>query len=370
MFLKFGQSFCMHFVFIVQGEGRGHMTQAISLRNMLVQNGHEVKAVLVGQSARREIPHFFIEKIKSKVIGFESPNFVLDSKKKGLRIAESFRVNLMKSRTFWSNLHVIDQTVQQHQPHVVVNFYDLLAGIYSLCYKDKRKFKFVCVGHQLLFEHSGFEFTRKRKIEKNLLRLHTRITTSKSDLNLGLSFVTMPHEPKKRLYVVPPLLRNEVLSQKSEDKNFLLGYMVNEGYAEDIIAWHSRHKHISLVCFWDKKEAKDPYCPHENLVFYQLNDERFVEHMRTCSGYLSTAGFESICEAMYWGKPILMVPTAHHYEQLCNSLDATKAGAGISHDKFDISLLMEYIPRHKNRQNEFQEWVLRAETIFMQLLTQ
>lgn len=360
----------MHFLFIVQGEGRGHMTQAISLRNMLVQHGHEVKAVLVGQSARREIPRFFIEKIQSPVIGFESPNFVLDSKKKGLKIVETFRVNLLKTRTFLSNLKVIDQAVRQHEPQVVVNFYDLLAGMYSFYYKDKRKFKFVCVGHQLLLEHSAFEFPKSRKVEKFLLHSNTRIASAKSDLNLGLSFVPMPHEPKKRLYVVPPLLRKEVLSQKPEDKNFVLGYMVNEGYAEDIIAWHKQHKEISLVCFWDKKEASDSYSPHENLVFYRLNDALFLEHMRTCSGYVSTAGFESICEAMYWGKPILMVPTAHHYEQLCNSLDATKAGAGISHDTFDISLLVEYIPRHKNRQNEFQEWVQKAETVFLELLTQ
>ena len=32
----------MKFLFIVQGEGRGHFTQAITLEAMLLRNGHQV----------------------------------------------------------------------------------------------------------------------------------------------------------------------------------------------------------------------------------------------------------------------------------------------------------------------------------------
>ena len=35
----------MKFLFIVQGEGRGHFTQAITLEEMLLRNGHEVAEV-------------------------------------------------------------------------------------------------------------------------------------------------------------------------------------------------------------------------------------------------------------------------------------------------------------------------------------
>ncbi|NJO68923.1 MAG: hypothetical protein HC830_06215 [Bacteroidetes bacterium] len=55
----------MRFLFIVQGEGRGHMTQAISLQDILIRNGHEVVEVLVGKSPRREIPAFFIKELNA-----------------------------------------------------------------------------------------------------------------------------------------------------------------------------------------------------------------------------------------------------------------------------------------------------------------
>ena len=40
----------MKFLFIVQGEGRGHFTQALAMEEMLLRNGHEVVEILVGKS--------------------------------------------------------------------------------------------------------------------------------------------------------------------------------------------------------------------------------------------------------------------------------------------------------------------------------
>ena len=52
----------MNYVFLVQGEGRGHMSQAIALYGILKKNGHEVSAVLVGKSPRRQVPAFFLRR--------------------------------------------------------------------------------------------------------------------------------------------------------------------------------------------------------------------------------------------------------------------------------------------------------------------
>ena len=49
----------MKILFIVQGEGRGHLTQAITLEQMLRRHGHEVVEVLVGESKSRHLPGFF-----------------------------------------------------------------------------------------------------------------------------------------------------------------------------------------------------------------------------------------------------------------------------------------------------------------------
>jgi uncharacterized protein (TIGR00661 family) len=82
--------------------------------------------------------------------------------------------------------------------------------------------------------------------------------------------------------------------------------------------------------------------------------------MRRCKAYVSTAGFESICEAMYLGKPVMMVPTEGQFEQECNALDAVLSHAGISSKQFDITRLLSYLPTHQDKGNEFRSWVGNA----------
>lgn len=46
----------MKVLFIVQGEGRGHLTQAITMEELLCRNGHEVVEVLVAKAIRAVCP--------------------------------------------------------------------------------------------------------------------------------------------------------------------------------------------------------------------------------------------------------------------------------------------------------------------------
>ena len=57
----------MRVLFVVQGEGRGHLTQAISMEKLLRGNGHEVVEVLVGKSESRRLPGFFIRSIQAPI---------------------------------------------------------------------------------------------------------------------------------------------------------------------------------------------------------------------------------------------------------------------------------------------------------------
>jgi uncharacterized protein (TIGR00661 family) len=356
----------LKFIFIVQGEGRGHMTQAISLRDMLERAGHSLECVLVGKSLRREIPPFFFEKIKTEVISFESPNFVTDKKGKAIQIFPTIIENLKRTGFFLSNLKVIDKKVREHNPDVIINFYDLLGGLYSLFYKPKARY--VCIGHQYLMLHPDFEFPKEKMVDRILVQMNTRATSFRAAKKIGLSFRPMKDISKEKMKVLPPLLRNEVFAILPENKNYILAYMVNSGYGEDIIKWHESHRSLNLHCFWDKAGVDDNFMPHENLTFHKLNDKIFLEYMKDCSGFVSTAGFESICEAMYLGKPVMMVPTEGQFEQECNAIDAVKSKAGIASKEFDISKLMEYLPKHISVKEEFSDWISQAEGMFLKEL--
>ena len=99
----------------------------------------------------------------------------------------------------------------------------------------------------------------------------------------------------------------------------------------------------------------------ENLNFYQLNDQLFIEKMIAFKDFVTMAGFDSVCESMYLGKSALMIPVEGHYEQGYNAKDPFKGSSGITRSNFDLTTLINYLPKYKNIKNEFHPWVNQGE---------
>jgi uncharacterized protein (TIGR00661 family) len=343
------------------------MTQAISMRNILISQGHEVVEILVGKSQLREIPKFFYDKIQVPVYTYESPNFQVSQNNKGIQLYRSILFSISRTRTYLRSISLIRQHIRDVKPDVVVNFYEMLGGITWLLHRPK--VRYMCVGHQFLLLHPEFVFPKGHRSQIWMLNFLTRLTGTGAEKFLALSFVPMPDLPKKKIFVVPPLLRREVLDLTPGNGDYILGYMLNAGYGEEITRWHKTHPEIKAHFFWDKKDAPEDMEVQPNLFFHRISDVKFLEYMKDCIGYASTSGFESICEAMYLRKPVLMVPTAGHIEQRCNSVDAVRAGAGITFDNFDMDKLVEFIPSYHKEDVKFVDWVRQAEKKFLELLT-
>jgi len=127
----------MRFFFIVQGEGRGHVTQAITLYKILSDHGHEICKVVVGKSKRRDLPQFFLDTIQAPVQLLESPNFVTDKKGKSVKIFKSIIINLMKLHVFINSVNQLHALVKKEKPDIIINFYDFLGGLYYILKKTK-----------------------------------------------------------------------------------------------------------------------------------------------------------------------------------------------------------------------------------------
>jgi len=348
----------MKFLFVVQGEGRGHLTQAIALREMLAKNGHKVAAVLVGESNRRELPPFFLKNMQAEVLRFESPNFLPASKKKQTNIWKSIVYNLLKTGTYLKSIYFIHKQIKRSNVDIVVNFYEILTGFtYALL---PPKTPYVCIAHQYIFLHPEFRFPQANKVELWLLRFFTRVTCIRASKLFALSVKEMPNVPKKRIVVVPPLLRKDVLEMSANDGNYLHGYMLNDTYADEIIRFQAANPDVFINFFWDRKGVEDVTVINDHLSFYRLNDKLFISQMASCKAYATTAGFESVCEAMYLGKPVMMVPT--HIEQACNAFEASLAGAGIVAENFELDKLLEYIPNYE-KNTRFRDWVQQTQII-------
>lgn len=356
----------MRFLFIVQGEGRGHMTQAISLAQILEKRGFELCGVCLGKSNRRDIPDFFRQKINAPVILFESPNFVTDKKNKGIKLGATVFRNLLKFDRFRKSLKQIDEVVSGTQPDIILNFYDILGGIYNFFYRPQSHYW--VIGHQYLINHPDFIYPKGHQLEKFLFQLNTKITSLGSRKQLALSFRPLSPSKVQNTIILPPLLRKELRKLVPSKGDFYLTYMVNPGYGEEILFFAKANPKIKIVAFWDKKGAPDSIKPLKNVVFHQVNDVLFLEKMAACKALVCTAGFESVCEAMYLGKPVMMIPVKGQYEQLCNALDAVYSQAGISSDTYDFNKMETFLNIHKNQPSDPKIWMDSFEDCFLEIL--
>lgn len=347
----------MRFLFIVQGEGRGHFTQALTMKELLHRRGDEVVGILVGKSESRQLPEFFVKKIGVPVWTFPSPNFLPTPQNKRPGLVKSVCANIGRLPAFARSMRTIRRKIGETEPDMVINFYELLAGFTYLLAPPR--VPLVCIGHQYLFLHRDFGFPPSSSpVELFFLRFFTRLTSMGAVRRLALSFYPLAADGEVGVEVVPPLIRREVRRQQPEPGDYILGYMLNSGYAAEVEAWHRAHPAQPLHFFWDKKDAPERLETAPGLEMHRIDDALFVQYMAGCRAYSTTAGFESVCEAAYLRKPVVMIPV--HVEQECNAWDAMRTGAGIVASSFDLDGLLEFIPEYHPDEN-FRDWADCAE---------
>jgi uncharacterized protein (TIGR00661 family) len=341
--------------FIVQGEGRGHLTQAISLQEMLEENGHEIRIVLCGSSPQREIPSFFIKHYENKLQNFISPNLLKDKKSKSILFLKSLFYNLFRIPLYLKQIRIINKAIKMEDVDLVINFHEVLCGFWYLVYRPTPPI--ISVAHQYIYPHYRFYYPDNiSRFKRFSLEMVNLFSTFGSKKHLAINFIQWENLSPDKLFVIPPLLRKEIKQLKPTNQGHILVYLLNPGYAEDIIQWHQNNTDQMIHCFWDKKDAEEEFQYSQKLVFHKINAEKYIHYLATCKGLATTAGYEAICEAMYLGKAVLMVPVKNHPEQYINAVEAKAAGAGIMSDFFDLHELNHFIDNYQPLP-AFKTWV-------------
>lgn len=345
----------MKYVFFIQSEGRGHLVQALAVKSKLETRGHQVVAVITGQNPNG-LPDFFKEAISAPIFLVDSPNFVLDKDGQGIKTISSVLKSLKRSPDFFRSLKKIAKLMTEFSPDAIVSFYEPMAAIYTRIYNDKRPL--YCLGHQFFIAHPAFIFPDNRLPEKRFFRFFNRLTAPRRSIKIALSFTAEKDYPAKNLFIVPPLIRQEILSQEPRAGDFLLIYLLNTGYQSQISNWSQNHPQIKIEAFSTKSPQTNTNLT-PLLIWHELSGQKFIDRLAKCQAYIATAGFDSIAEAAYLGKDIMMVPTKNHYEQLCNAVDAKRAGLAIFSDNFNLDLILEKKQTTHSDQalRSFRKWV-------------
>lgn len=347
----------MKVLFTVQGEGRGHLTQALAMKEMLERRGHEVVAVLVSSNGSRPLPGYFSAGFTAPVRVMSGPGLAFPGAR-GVSGPATFRRLVCDLPKFARSLRLIRETLCEARPDLVVNFLEPLMGFYNLV--SGARVATVVVGHQYMLDHPEFPRIRRFRRDQRFMRGYLALAGARS-MRLALSFYPAPNDPKRRLVVCPPLLRRRLFELESGPGDYLLVYLLNHGYAAAIRRWHTLHPHIPIHCFYDRPGAPAEERVTPGLTFHALHGDKFLRMMARARAVACTAGFESVCEAAYLGKPLLMIPVENHVEQYLNACDAEQAGLGWRDNDFRLSRLLA--PGVEGAPVATRRWMERAEQV-------
>ncbi|HKJ02481.1 MAG TPA: glycosyltransferase family protein [Longimicrobiales bacterium] len=356
--------------FVVQGEGRGHMTQALAVRDVLVDAGHRVVAVYLGTSPIHPAPEYFAARMEGTeamtvpVIRFPAPTLVADGRRRGMSATRTAAYNARRLPAYVAAGLAMRRSLRAHRPDVVVNFFDLVAGFVHAFTWWPAPPPRVALAHAYLMRHPGAGPPPPGAAGRMGLEALSRIAAAGAGAPVALSFDELPDVPGVR--VAPPLLRPGLDRVDPEDGGYLLAYALNGGYAREVAEWQARNPAVPVHCYVSGGGEGLGLAPSPGFHLHDLDDEGFLRHLARCRAYAGTAGFESVCEAFYLGKPVLAVPVDGHYEQAFNAADIRRAGVARTGTFQDLDRFWADPPvPPEARVRTFRTWVARAPDILV-----
>ena len=341
------------------------MTQAMAVKEIVEQAGHQVVRIVLGMGSRRQVPAFFASAMKVPMTQISTLDFSFKNNRK-VSLPATLAGILRKFPAYWRAVRHLKAVVEETKPDVIINFFESLTGIYALTCRKRPPV--VAVAHQFMYGHPDYVHAPGFRLQQLGMKWFVGLVGAAST-RVALSFYEAPDLPAKNLVVAPPILRRQLFELESNPAgNFILVYLLNHGYAAQIIEWHKRNPQVTLHCFYDKPDAPPEFRHDNTLTFHRLDGEKFLRMMAECKYVACTAGFESVSEAAYLGKPLFLVPVENHVEQRINAIDATRIGFGVADSSFNLDRLGELPERLDNA--KFRAWLNRAGLVLLQTLDQ
>lgn len=308
-------------VFIVQGEGKGHMSQSLALKEFLEDAGHTVVAVLVGSRGQQQLPGYFTEGFQDKPVQFRSPYLLKTPNQKGINVGRSILVNLFSTFVYLGDVRRIRRILGKLDPDVVVNFYDLVGAL--ALRKAKKGIRRIGIGHHFLLHMEGYRCGATSFLNRWLLKVHTRMIMRSCDRVLALSYRDVAGA--KGIGVIPPLIRRDWREINYRPGEAYLAYLMSGGYLYDLIRIAAEDPSFRVDVFTGL--STDMEIP-QHVRIHPPEGEAFRKALAGCRGLITTAGFDTVAEAAYHGIPVLVIPARHHFEQQCNSMDVVRSRIG------------------------------------------
>ncbi len=292
----------------VVGEGMGHATRSAVVLSHLVAAGHEIRVVVSGRA------HVFLEerfRKKKSLTVEEIDGLTLRYFGNRLDRAGSLFWNLRSApKSARKNIKVYRKVAEDgFRPELVISDFESFAALYALRHGvpvvsiDNMQIINRCKHPKTVKKGKGFDF--------RLVRVAVKAKIPHAYHYLISSFFYPPVR-RKFTTLVPPILRDEVLTAKREPQDHVVVYQRSVN-PKVLVAM------LKTLPYPFRVYGADAGGEESNVRLRAFSGSGFLEDLRAARAVVAGGGFSLMSEAVSLRIPMLAVPIEHQYEQELNA---------------------------------------------------
>jgi uncharacterized protein (TIGR00661 family) len=316
-------------VYGVSGDGYGHAVRAHSVGAGLLERGHEILFVGSHKSVGylgRHFPQRVHESLGLRMTYREGRVAVLDTVlRNAVRLAGSLTASNRR----------LSRTLTAFRPEFVITDFEPFTALWA----RQSGVPYVSLDNQHLITHCDFDHPRRFRRDLWSAYLTIRMYYGGAKRYLISTFVNAPirYQPAT---IINPVLRPRVYRITPSEGDYLLAYKGAGGDNRTMRDELAAYGRMPVRAYGFDEVGR---CG--STTFQPFCSGTFLEDLAGCAGVIATAGHSLVCEALFFEKPMLLVPIAAQYEQLLNAYHVERIGAGMTVAALTRSALDEFVDR-------------------------
>lgn len=283
-------------VYGLSGQGFGHSTRSKEIIRHLKSQGHEVLIFTYGQSL------FLLNKYNP----LEIPGLTLTYKNNRLSYKRTLYRNALNMIRHTKNWEKIRLHFKYFDPDLVITDFEPLTSLLAKMYRRP----LVSIDNQHQLTNTRVEVSPEDKRDFLTDKAVVKFLVWGAKYYIVTTFYKTPII-KKNTYLVPPILRQEILDLKPHKGDY---YLVYQNSDFEHLTNELKKIDEKFVVFGMNTEKVEG-----NITYKNYNIDEWLKYLEGAKAVIGTAGLSLITECLYLKKPYLAEPVQKQTEQLINA---------------------------------------------------
>lgn len=322
--------------YALSGQGRGHASRVLAMADALGRRDHEILFMCGGTA---------FEVLSSRVRNVvELP--CLKQVVRGNRLSIT-RTLLQNKKLIFNRPRIVNDTAEilaGFRPDLVITDFEAFTPMAA----DRLGIPVLSFNHQEIVTRTRYSLPLRYHVHALLTRTAIRLVAPRSPVHTLLTSFYFPQvKDAAATTLVRPIIRPAVTSLVPRDDGHVLVYFNQSSGSEFVLDALRRTRARFVVYNFAEPDGQR----YDNIAFKGTSVDEFLDDLAGCTAVISTAGFTLMSEALYLGKPIMVVPNNGIFEQTLNALFLQKEGLGAA--VFNRSIRTDDVTAFLERRTEF-----------------